>query len=147
MDKDATVNDAGDTALIAACRRANQKDKLCYKFAAAFIASKCSLDAANIRGQNALMLISSQNGSDANELQIALLEAGASVAASDHDGNTALHYAAHNANASVAKEMAEMLFEFDFADADAVNNAGKTALEIAMEQDNEPLVKLILMNS
>ncbi|MDE6686014.1 MAG: ankyrin repeat domain-containing protein [Lachnospiraceae bacterium] len=147
MDKDATVNDAGDTALIAACRRANSKDKLCYKFAAALIASKCNLDASNLKGQNALMLISSQNGSDANELQIALLEGGVSVAESDQDGNTALHYAARNVNDSVAKEMAEMLFEFDFADADAVNNDGKTALEIATEQDNEPLVKLILMNS
>lgn len=147
MDKDTTVNDEGDTALIAACRRANQKDKLCYKFAAALIASKCSLDAANLKGQNALMLLSSQNGADANELQTALLEAGAGVAGRDRDGNTALHYAARNVNDSVAKEMAEMLFAFDFADADTVNNDGKTALEIAAEQNNEPLVKLILMNS
>lgn len=147
MDKDTTINDSGDTALITACRRANQKDKLCYKFAAALIASKCNLDTANSRGQNALMLISSQNGADANELQTALLEAGASVAERDQDGNTALHYAARNVNDSVAKEMAEMLFEFDFADADAANNEGKTALEIAMEHNNEPLVKLILMNS
>lgn len=147
MDKNAAISDNGDTALIAACRRADQKDKLCYKFAAALIASKCNLDAANLKGQNALMLISSQNGADANELQIALLEGGASVTESDQDGNTALHYAARNVNDSVAKEMAEMLFEFDFADADAVNNDGKTALEIATEQNNEPLVKLILMNS
>lgn len=147
MDKDIAINDEGDTALIAACRRANQKDKLCYKFAAALIASKCGLDAVNLKGQNALMLISSQNGADANELQIALLEAGASVTASDRDGNTALHYAARNVNDSVAKEMADMLFEFDFSDTDAVNNDGRTALEIAAEQDNEPLVKLILMHS
>lgn len=146
MDKDTTVNDEGDTALIAACRRANQKDKLCYKFAAALIAAKCSLDAANLKGQNALMLLSSQNGADANELQTALLEAGAGVTGRDRDGNTALHYAARNVNDSVAKEMAEMLFAFDFADADTVNNDGRTALEIATERNNEPLVKLILMN-
>lgn len=146
MDQDAAIDDGGDTALIAACRRANQRDKLCYKFAVALIALKCSLDAANLKGQNALMLISAQNGADANELQIALLEAGASVTESDQDGNTALHYAARNVNDSVAKEMAEMLFEFDFSDTDAVNNDGKTALEIAIEQNNEPLVKLILMN-
>lgn len=147
MDKDAPVNDAGDTALIVACRRADQRDRLCYKFAAALIASKCRLDAANLRGQNALMILSSRNGFDAGELQAALLEAGASVNGSDRDGNTALHYAASNANEGVAKEMAEMLFEFDFADVDAVNNEGRTALEIATERNNEPLVKLILMNS
>lgn len=147
MDKDAAINAAGDTALIAACRRASQKDRLCYKFAVALIAAKCCLDAVNLKGQNALMIISSQNSSDAGELQISLLEAGASVAERDGDGNTALHYAAANGNESVAKEMAEMLFEFDFKDVEAVNNAGKTALEIAMEKDNESLVKFILMKS
>ena len=40
-----------------------------------------------------------------------------------------------------------MLFEFGFQNAEAVNNAGKTGLEIASDADNEPLVKLILMNS
>lgn len=147
MDINSAVSENSDTALIAACRHADQRDKLCYKFASALIASKCSLDTANLRGQNALMLVSSQNSADANELQIALLEAGASVAGRDQEGNTALHYAALNSNYSVAKEMAEMLFEFHFTDTDAVNNAGKTALEIAAEQNNEPLVKLILMNS
>lgn len=147
MDKNAAISDDGDTALIAACRKSDWKERLCYKFASALIASKCDLDAANLQGQNALMLISSQNGADANELQIAMLEAGASVAETDQNGNTALHYAAQNSNYSVAKEMAEMLFEFDFSDVDAVNNDGKTALEIATEQNNEPLVKLILMNS
>lgn len=147
MDKNAAISDDGDTALIASCRKADWKERLGYKFAAALIAAKCDLDAANLQGQNALMLISLQNGADANELQIAMLEAGADVAGSDNDGNTALHYAAQNANYSIAKEMAEMLFEFDFSDVDAVNNDGKTALEIATEQNNEPLVKLILMNS
>ena len=147
MDKNSAISDDGDTALIASCRKADWKERLGYKFATALIASKCNLDAANLMGQTALMLISSQNGADAHELQIALLEAGASVSATDQDGNTALHYAATNRNYSVAKEMAEMLFEFDFSDTDAVNNDGKTALEIATEMNNEPLVKLILMNS
>lgn len=147
MDRNGAVNDAGDTALIAACRKANGKDKLCYQFAAALIALKCDLNKTNLNGQTALMLVSRQNSSDANELQLSLLEAGADIAGSDRDGNTALHYAATNSNDSVAKEMAEMLFEFDFKDAEAANNEGKTALEIATDQDNEPLVKLILMNS
>lgn len=146
MDKDATVNEDGDTALIVACRRADQKDRLCYKFANALIGAKCKLDIANLKGQNALMLISSRNGSDANEIQTVLLEAGASVTERDQNGNTALHYTACNTNDSVAKEMADMLFEFDFKNVDVVNNEGKTALDIATERNNEPLIKLILMN-
>lgn len=147
IEKDSAVNDAGDTALIAACRKASHKDKLCYKFASALIAFKCNPNKVNLNGQNALMLISRQSSPDATELQISLLEAGAEISGRDRDGNTALHYAAMNPNNSVAKEMAEMLFEFDFKDTEGANNDGKTALEIATEQDNEQLVKLILMNS
>lgn len=65
----------------------------------------------------------------------------------DKNGNTPLHYAAQNPSANSAKEMAEMLFDFDFKNIDAVNIDGKTALEIATDNDNEPLVKFILMNS
>ena len=40
-----------------------------------------------------------------------------------------------------------MLFDFDFKNTDAVNIDRKTALEIATDNDNEPLVNFILMNS
>lgn len=43
--------------------------------------------------------------------------------------------------------MAEMLFDFGFDNVSAVNNDGKTALEIASDMNNEPLVKLILLRS
>ena len=76
-----------------------------------------------------------------------MLEAGAEVAAADRDGNTPLHYAAMNRDAGAGKEMAEMLFEFGNPKPEAVNNQGKSALEIATDNNNEPLVKLILMNS
>jgi ankyrin repeat protein len=76
-------------------------------------------------------------------VQLTLLERGVNVAAADQDGNTALHYAAKNRNKNGAKTLCDMLLEFG-ADASVVNNAGKAALDIATEQDNEPLVKLLL---
>jgi ankyrin repeat protein len=76
-------------------------------------------------------------------VQVALLEQGAEVSAADRNGDTALHYAARNDDKNGAKVLCEMLLEFGAAAA-AVNNAGKTALDIATEIGNEPLVKLLL---
>lgn len=46
----------------------------------------------------------------------------------------------------MAKEVSELLLEFGFRTVDAVNNEGETALDIPAGRDNEPLVKLLLMN-
>jgi len=72
-----------------------------------------------------------------------LLEQSANVNAADKNGDTALHYAARNRNNTGAKTLCDMLLEFG-ADANKINNAGKSALDIATEQNNEPLVKLLL---
>ena len=72
-----------------------------------------------------------------------LLENDADVNARDSEGNTALHYAAHNPSKNAAKTMCELLLDFK-ADADIANNAGKTAMDIAVETENEPLVKVLL---
>lgn len=40
--------------------------------------------------------------------------------------------------------MTELILDFGEPDANAVNLAGKTAMDYAMEQDNTPLVKLLL---
>jgi ankyrin repeat protein len=76
-------------------------------------------------------------------VQLALLEQGAEVAAADQNGDTALHYAARNGDKNGAKILCDMLLEFG-ALTGAVNNAGQTALDIAAAADNEPLVKLLL---
>lgn len=145
---DGPIDDKSNTALTAACRRVWENGELALLLVSELIATHADVNKPNGAGQTPLMLINQVKRRDSGaDLQITLLEAGADVAAVDRDGNTPLHYAAMNETPSTGCEMAEMLFEFGDPKPDAVNNAGKSALEIATENNNEPLVKLILMNS
>lgn len=152
LDVDGFINDKSDTAVLAACREADRGTgyngtRMCYALAEYLIQSGADVNISNIDGITPLMVISMKDDADTRNLQIMLLEAGARVDAIDKDGNTALHYAASNRNAGIGKEMTEMLFDFGCTDTGIVNNAGKTALEIAAEHNNEALVKLLFMNS
>jgi ankyrin repeat protein len=104
---------------------------------------KPDINAANVRGETALMWAVRKDSDVMENFCIRFLEAGADTAAKDRDGNTALHYAAMNDSGAAAKNIAELLLEFG-ADPNALNNKGKTALDIAAENKNEPLVKLLL---
>lgn len=145
MEKDARINDNSDTALTLACRKCYHSGQMDYHFAVALMEGGCDVNLSDLMGVTPLMLVS--RFCEDTDLQVTLLEKGADLDAADQNGDTVLHYAARNRSDNTAKEMAEMLFEFGFQNAEAVNNAGKTALEIASDADNEPLVKLILMNS
>lgn len=76
-----------------------------------------------------------------------LLEAGADAGTVDQWGNTALHYIAASARHTAAKKAAELLFDFGSPDVAAVNNEGKTALDIAVEKNDEALIKILLKHA
>lgn len=73
-----------------------------------------------------------------------LLEAGADPCATDNEGRTVLHYAAEGYTHTTARQAAEMLFDFGQPDVSAVDNEGRTPLDIAMRCNNESLVKFLL---
>lgn len=79
---------------------------------------------------------------DADMLEI-LLEAGADINAKDKWGNTLLHYIAGSSQRG-AKEAVGLVMDFGKPDIHAVNNEGKTALDIATEKNDESLVKFLL---
>jgi ankyrin repeat protein len=147
MNINETVNDDADTLLILACKslrgRSYNNRSVKGDIIDTALALKADLNLANRFGETALMHASARDFDLMENVQIALLEGGADTAAADQNGDTALHYAAHNDDKNGAKTLCEMLLEFGAA-ADAVNNAGKTALDIAAETGNEPLVKLLL---
>lgn len=73
-----------------------------------------------------------------------LLEAGAKVDAIDKFGKTALIYAAGNRSTTGAKQFAQYLFDAGDPLPNHADNDKKTALDYAVEKNNEPLVKFLL---
>jgi ankyrin repeat protein len=146
FDVNSPVNDKGDTLLNRACRSTHggsgyNSYSLKGIVAGELLRYGADPSAANNRGETALMWACRQE--DMENLIISFLESGAALAGKDRDGNTALHYAAMNSSGSDAKTAAELLLDFG-ADPSAVNNRGKSPLDIATENKNEALVKLLL---
>ena len=141
-DLDGTVNEDSDTLLTYNCKR--NAHSYGADIINELIRAGANVNAANLSGQTALMHICIQHSTGMENLQITLLENGADVTAKDKDGNTPLHHAAMNRSDSLAKSMSDMLFEFGKVDVNAVNNAGESALDIATQTGNEPLVKWLL---
>jgi ankyrin repeat protein len=144
---DMTIDDDGNTLLILACKssRGDAYNRYTRKGEIIDAALKYNPDinARNRFGETALMHACARDFETMENVQLSLLEQGADVSAADQNGNTALHYAAGNDSNTGAKTLCDMLLDFG-ADTGAVNNAKKTALDIATEKNNEPLVKLLL---
>ena len=140
-DFNSSVNDDSDTLLNYHCKYNSSYDN---SFIPEFLRIGADVNISNRFGETPLMHICKQNSAYVENIQLSLLENGADVAAKDQNGNTPLHYAAINHSNSLAKTMAGILAEFGKVDINAVNNQGKTALDIATETGNEPLVKWLL---
>jgi ankyrin repeat protein len=73
-----------------------------------------------------------------------LLEHGADVSLKDNRSETVLMKAARNRNHVVMVQLVELMSEFGDLDISAVNEEGKSALDIASENNNEELLKWML---
>ena len=148
FDPDSSLNDQGDCLLGLACAsfngRGSGRDSVIDMVVEAAISLGADVNRKNNAGQTPLMLSCTGDFRTMEEVQTALLEAGADVTLRDVEGNTVLHYAAHYASRTDAAAMTELMLDFGEPDANAVNLAGKTAMDYAVEQDNTPLVKLLL---
>ena len=145
-----TVDSKENTAFIKACKSIDENNLSNGKTLAAVVAKfllkeNCDVNLTNLDGQTALMFLCASRDVESQDLQIQVLEAGADIEATDKNGNTPLIYAAKNRNASIGKEMAELLFDFGDPKLGHVNNDGKTALEIATDLNNEEFVKFLLI--
>ena len=89
----------------------------------------------------------SAGSDDPTELLEKLLEAGADVNKTDNRGNTLLHYVAACCRDSMAQKAIELLLDFKLPDVNAVNNEGKTAMDVAADYNNDNLVRLLLKYS
>lgn len=141
FDINQAIDDDSNTLLILACAAHGRSPR--EEVLSELLRYDLNMDHANRFGVTALMRACGDEFYIMENYQIAMLEGGADVSPADQNGDTALHYAARNTDKNGAKSLSDMLLAFG-ADAKAVNNEGKTALDIAVEQGNEPLAKLLL---
>ena len=150
MDLNMFVNENSDTLLNLACdssRGASYNGHSAKGTVIDHILKRTvDINITNRSGETPLMHACEKDFEIMENVQIQLLESGANVNAKTERSDTALHYAARNTSKAGARALAEMLIEFG-ANISEANNEGKTALDIATEQNNEPLVKLLLGHS
>lgn len=148
FDPDGRLNDQGDCLLGLACAspngRGNGLDSVIGMVVEEAISLGADVNRKNDAGLTPLMLSCAGDFQTMEDVQTALLEAGADVTLRDEEGNTALHYAAQQASPRKATAMTELMLDFGEPDVSAVNLSGKTALDYAVERDNAQLVKLLL---
>lgn len=148
LDIDASVDEKGSTAICLACEWADHSSgynnitmpKLVLD---AYLDWGCDINRPNNDGVTPLMYLCGCRDHKYENYIITLLEEGAEVDVKDKAGNTPLMYTARNRD-NVSRSYADLLFSFGDPLPDAVNNEGKTALEIATDLDNENMVKFLL---
>lgn len=83
---------------------------------------------------------------ESNALE-ALLEAGADARREDIWGNTILHYIAAGCRETGARQAMELLTDYGLPDVGVAANDGRTAMDVAVEWDNETMVRLLMKHS
>lgn len=106
--------------------------------------NKVNINLTNIEGQTALMILCKTVFRDGIDWVIELLENGANVGSIDKNGYTVLMYTALNTESGVALEIAKLLYDFGDIKISYVNNDGQSAMDIAVENNNENLVNWLL---
>ena len=102
----------------------------------------CDINIADKDGATPFMNLC-RNAENENDI-IIMLEQGADMSLRDANGDTALMYLAHNRNTGISCSVADLMFSFGNPLPEMTNNESKTAMDIAVDENNENLVKFIL---
>lgn len=143
LDLNAPANNNSDTALNLVCQAGYLAD-LNTALAEELIEAGCDIDMPNTQGKTPLMSFSERGNENQYNIAELLTDHNADASRADGNGNTALMYAAANPDKMSAKRIASLILEKDPSTAGRVNNAGQTAMDLAVRNDNEAVVKLLL---
>jgi ankyrin repeat protein len=143
LDPDAAVNNEGHTALNAVCQAGYLAD-LNAAFAEELVEAGCNVNKPNALGKTPLMSFAERGNEMKYNIAELLLDHNADTTYADNKGNTALMYAAGNADKMSGKKIASLILDKDITTVNRVNNAGQTAMDIAVKIDNEAVVKQLL---
>jgi len=144
LDPSGSIDDRGNTALHFIAAGGSYMAGVEADLAETFLEMEADPDRANLDGETPLMVFARNGDENKSGLAEMLLDTGADVAPRDRNGQTALHHAARNRNHSSALKIARQILEKDPAVLELTDNESKTAMDYAVDTNNEPLTKLLL---
>ena len=143
-DIDAAVDNEGNTALNLVCQAGYLAD-LNGTLVEELVDAGADVDKPGQSGKTPLMSFAQKGNEMKYNIAELLLDNNADVTYTDREGKTALTYAAGNPDHMSGKRIVSLILEKDKSITDKVNNAGKTAMDVAIEQNNEAVVKLLMI--
>lgn len=143
-DIDAAVDSEGNTALSLVCQAGYLAD-LNTTLAETLIDAGADVNKPSQAGKTPLMLFAQKGNEMKYNIAELLLDNNADVTYTDQAGNTALTYAAGNPDHMSGKRIVSLILDKDNSITGHVNNAGKTAMDVAIEQNNEAVVKQLMI--
>lgn len=144
LNANAAIDSDGNTALNSVCQAGYLAD-LNATFIEELIQANADLNLPNQSGKTPLMSFAQRGDEMKYNIAELLLDNNADVNYVDQFGNTALIYAAGNTDQMSGKRIVSLILEKDRSTLERVNNTGKTAMDIAIEQNNEAVVKQLMI--
>lgn len=144
LSVNAAVDNEGDTALNLLCQAGYLAD-LNATLVEDLIDAGADVNKANQLGKTPLMSFAAKGNEMKYGIAELLLDNDADVTYIDQSGNTALMYAAGNSDHMSGKRIISLILDTDKSMLDRVNNAGQTAMDIAIQQNNEAAVKQLMI--
>jgi len=144
LNLDDSIDNEGNTALNLLCQVTHYLADLNPSLAEELIDAGANINQPNQSGKTPLMSFASVGNEMKYGIAELLLDNDANITYVDQLGNTALIYAAGNADHMSGKKIVSLILEKDKSTLDLVNNAGQTAMDLAIQQNNEAAVKELM---
>ena len=145
LETAAVIDNEGNTALNLLCQAGYYLADLNTTLVEELIDAGWDVNQPNQSGKTPLMSFAERGNEMKYNIAELLLDNDADVTYLDQSGNTALIYAAGNADHMSAKRMVSLILEKDNSMLEKVNNAGQTAMDIAILKNNEAVVKQLIL--
>jgi len=144
LEVNAAVDNESNTALNLLCQ-ANYLADLNTTLVEELIEAKANVDQPNQLGKTPLMSFAERGNEMKYNIAELLLDNDADVTYVDQLGNTVLIYAAGNSDHVSGKKIVSLILEKDKSTLERVNNAGQTAMDVAIQHNNEAVVKQLML--
>jgi ankyrin repeat protein len=143
LEVDATIDNEGNTGVNLLCQAGYLAD-LNTRLVEEFVEAGADINKPNQSGKTPLMSFAQLGNEVKYNIAELLLDNNADVSYVDKIGNTALIYAAENSDHMSAKRVVSMILDKDRSILEKVNNAGQTAMDVAIQHNNEAVVKQLI---